>query len=147
MADTQIAVVISRYYLAIADGLLAGACQYLAEKNIAVDSHDIFEAPGAFEIPLIAAEVARTGRYAGVICLGCVIKGDTAHFEWIGLGATVGLQQAIQETRTPIAFGILTTYTQAQAESRSTVGLHNKGREAANAVWNSVQTLRRIRKA
>ena len=80
-----------------------------------------------------------------MICLGCVIKGDTAHFEFISLGATVGIQQASLATETPIAFGILTTYTEEQAVSRSRADVHNKGREAAAACVESIALLRRIK--
>ena len=107
---------------------------------------DVYEAPGAFEIPLIARELARTGQYNGVICLGCVIKGDTAHFEFISLGATLGIQMAGLETGVPITFGILTTYTDEQAIARSRDDAHNKGIEAATACLETVRTLSRIRK-
>lgn len=140
------AVLISRYHREITDGLLSGAREYLAEqKDCALDDRDIIEAPGAFEIPLLAQELARTGRYAGVICLGCVIKGDTAHFEFISAGATYGIMQGMLETRVPITFGVLATYTEEQALARSRPGTENKGREAANACHQAAQTLRQIR--
>jgi 6,7-dimethyl-8-ribityllumazine synthase len=80
-----------------------------------------------------------------VICLGCVIKGDTAHFEFISLGATVGLMQAMLKTKTPITFGILTTYTDEQATQRSLPDAHNKGQEAAAACLQTLLVLDRIR--
>jgi 6,7-dimethyl-8-ribityllumazine synthase len=116
---------------------------------VAVEARDVFRAPGAFEIPLLAKKLAKTGRYSGVICLGCVIKGDTAHFEFISLGATIGLMQATLDTEVPITFGILTTYTDEQATVRSRAegpeAAHNKGREAAAACLDSCLTLRSIR--
>ncbi len=101
--------------------------------------------PGAFEIPLIAQTLAECGRYDGVVCLGCVIKGDTAHFEFISLGAAAGLMQATLNTEVPVTFGILTTYTDEQARIRSRDDAANKGREAAAACVETLDTLARIR--
>ena len=140
----RFALVVSRFNEEITAGLKKGAIGYLSEKNVTLREGDIFPAPGAFEAPLIAKKLAGTGHYAGVICLGCVIKGDTAHFEFISLGATTGLMQAMLETETPIAFGILTTYTEEQARARSKEDTHNKGREAAAACYETAMTLRNI---
>lgn len=140
----KFAIVISRYNTEITDGLLQGALAFLSEQGISSREEDIFDAPGAFEIPLIAQALARTRRYAGIICLGCVIKGDTAHFEFISLGASIGIMQASLATETPISFGVLTTYTDEQASSRAQPGAENKGREAAAACFRSVQALNRI---
>ncbi|MBU6154953.1 MAG: 6,7-dimethyl-8-ribityllumazine synthase [Bdellovibrionales bacterium] len=141
-SEIRIAIVASQFNEEITSGLLAGACEVLTENGItAVDQ---FRAPGAFEMPLIAKQAAKTGRYSGVICLGCVIKGDTAHFEFISLGAALGIQLASLESEVPIAFGVLTTYTDAQAILRSGKDEHNKGREAALAVLGSIQTIREI---
>ena len=141
----KFAIVISRYNTEVTDGLLAGARAALEEKGSPVANEDIIDAPGAYELPLIAQTLAKTGRYAGVICLGCVIKGDTAHFEFINLGVSVGIQQASLTTGVPIAFGVLTTYTEVQAVIRSSPGYENKGREAALAAWGSARALRSIR--
>lgn len=96
-------------------------------------------------MPLLAQTLARSGSFDVVVCLGCVIKGDTAHFEFISLGATVGLMQASLSTEVPITFGILTTYTQEQAEKRSAADAHNKGIEATAAGVEAWAELRRIR--
>lgn len=140
----RLALVVSRFNEAVTGGLRRGALDWLAEHDIAVRDMDIIAAPGAFELPLIAQSLARTGRYAGVICLGCVIKGDTAHFEFISLGAATGLMQASLATGVPIAFGVLTTYTDEQAVVRSRADLHNKGREAAAACVESIAILQAI---
>lgn len=140
----KLAIVVSRFNKEVTEGLLKGALEYLKEKDIVPSPNDIYRAPGAFETPLIAQKLARTGRYNGVICLGCVIKGDTAHFEFISLGATMGIMQASLATDTPISFGILTTYNDEQAEVRSTPGAHNKGREAAAACFETAHLLNRI---
>jgi 6,7-dimethyl-8-ribityllumazine synthase len=144
-AHPRLAIVVSRFNEPVTSGLLRGAQAYLAEQSVTVPEADILAAPGAFEMPLIAQTLARTGRYDGVICLGCVIKGDTAHFEFISLGASIGLMTAGLATETPIAFGILTTYTDEQAEIRSADDAHNKGREAAAACLETALTLRAIR--
>lgn len=145
----RFAIVVSRFNSEVTDGLLAGAREYLAQRGIEIADADAVYAPGAFEIPLLAKALAKTGRYVGVICLGAVIKGETAHFEFISLGATMGLMQAGLETGVPITFGILTTYDDAQAAARSGTGAdamsHNKGREAAAACLESVRTLQTIR--
>jgi 6,7-dimethyl-8-ribityllumazine synthase len=141
----NLAIVVSQFNEEITSGLLRGAKEYLEKNDVYVRETDIFKAPGAFEIPLIAQTLARSGHYDGVICLGCVIKGDTAHFEFISLGATVGLMQAMLKTKTPITFGILTTYTDEQATQRSLPDAHNKGQEAAAACLQTLLVLDRIR--
>ena len=105
----RIAVLQSEFNDEVTGGLKKGALEVLREHGIREVQE--FRAPGAFEIPLIAKKLARSGRFDGIICLGCVIKGDTAHFEFISLGATVGIQLASLETGVPISFGVLTTYT------------------------------------
>lgn len=148
MTDTpppRIAIVVSRFNPEVTDGLLQGAMAHLAAHGAPVAEADVIRAPGAYELPLIAQTLARTGRYAGVVCLGCVIKGETAHFEFISLGASLGLMAAGLQTETPVSFGVLTTYTDEQAVARSRDDAENKGREAANACLSTVETLRRIR--
>jgi 6,7-dimethyl-8-ribityllumazine synthase len=142
----RLAIVVSRFNPEVTGGLLEGARATLQERGIAFqETEDLYWAPGAFETPLIAQALARTPRYDGVICLGCVIKGDTAHFEFISLGTAVGIQQAALATGKPIAFGILTTYTDEQAVARSRKDAHNKGREAALAVIEAHEVLSRVR--
>jgi 6,7-dimethyl-8-ribityllumazine synthase len=144
-AALRLAIVVSRFNPEVTDGLLRGACAYLAGHGVEVDPKDIVRAPGAFELPLIAQALARSERYAGVICLGCVIKGDTAHFEFISLGASLGLMSAALAAEKPISFGVLTTYTDEQAEARSADDALNKGREAAAACLETARTLHAIR--
>ncbi len=143
----RFALIVSRFNTEVTDGLLEGAKSYLREKKI--EEIDVMHSPGAFELPLIAQKLARTKRYDGVVCLGCVIKGDTAHFEFISLGATVGIMQAMLSTETPISFGVITTYSDEQAVARSRndgdAAAHNKGREAAAACFETAMTLRGIR--
>jgi len=139
----KLAILVSRFNTDVTHGLRDGALEWLEEHNIR--DVDVFDAPGAFELPLMAQALAKTGRYEGIICLGCVIKGDTAHFEFISLGATIGIMQAQLTTETPISFGVLTTYTDEQAQARSRKDVHNKGREASAACVETLAFLRNTR--
>jgi 6,7-dimethyl-8-ribityllumazine synthase len=141
----RIALVVSRFNQEVTNGLKEGALKYLGEQGINVLSANILSAPGAFEIPLIAKALAKSGKYDGVVCLGCVTKHETAHFEFVSLGATMGLMQAILETEVPIAFGILTTYTDEQAKARSGTDANNKGIEAAAACIETLETLAKVK--
>ena len=129
----RLALIVSRFNETVTGGLRDGAVAWLAEHNIAIADEDILAAPGAFEMPLLAQALAKSGRYEGVICLGCVVKGDTAHFEFISLGTTVGIMQASLATEVHIAFGVLTNYKEEQAQDRSSDDVHNQGSDAAEA--------------
>lgn len=142
--NSRIAVVVSRFNQDVTGGLLAGARACLAEHGVALAETDVLTAPGAFEIPLIAQTLAKTGQFDGVICLGCVIKGDTAHFEYISAAASSGLMAASLATGVPLSFGILTTYSDEQALIRSRDDAHNKGREAALACLEAIEALASI---
>ncbi|HEY8279628.1 MAG TPA: 6,7-dimethyl-8-ribityllumazine synthase [Bdellovibrionota bacterium] len=137
----RFAIVVSQFNPEVTGGLLEGAKRYLAEKKVKVDKSDVVYAPGAFELPLIAKKLAKLKKYSGVICLGCVIKGDTMHFEFISLAATMGILQVGLETGKPISFGVLTTLNDTQAVDRSRNDAHNKGIEAAAACWESARLL------
>lgn len=143
-SEWNIAIITSRFNEAVTCGLNKGALAYLTQQGITVPAENLFDAPGAFELPLLAQTLAKSGHYHGVLCLGCVIKGETAHFEFISMGATIGLMQAMLGSETPIAFGIITTYNDEQAEARSREDHHNKGREAAAACVETLETLQRI---
>lgn len=140
----RIAIVVSRFNQTVTNGLCQGAQEWLSEHQIPFYQEDLYYAPGAFELPLIAQKLAKSGKYDGVVCLGCVIKGDTAHFEFISLGATIGLMQASLHTEVPISFGVLTTYTSEQAQIRSEENKENKGREAVAACIESLALLQKI---
>ena len=140
----RFAIVVSRFNEKVTGGLLKGALGYLKEKGAKTTEKDVFYAPGAFELPLLAKALAKKKKYSGVICLGCVIKGDTMHFEFISLAATMGILQAGLEVGKPISFGVLTTMDDAQAEARSAANSENKGIEAATACWESAALLEKI---
>jgi len=135
----RFAIVVSRFNEEITGGLLAGARAALADAGIADDHVTVIDVPGAFEIPLVARGLAASGRFNGVICLGCLIKGDTMHFEYIAAATTQGITDAGLATGIPVTFGVLTTLTEAQAEERASPGPANKGREAAQAVLDMVR--------
>ncbi|GAB5428891.1 MAG: 6,7-dimethyl-8-ribityllumazine synthase [Devosia indica] len=139
-ATHRLALVVSQFNPEVTQGLRDGAVAYLADNGVSIAPDDVYSAPGAFEIPLLAKRLAQSG-FDGVICLGCVIKGDTAHFDYISEATAHGLMQAGLETGKPITFGILTTYTDEQAILRSREDEHNKGREAAAACLESLRTL------
>src|SRR5262245_56600061 len=129
----RFAIVVSSFNKEITDGLLRGAREVLSESGVTDGDVTIVRVPGAFEIPLAARRLASTGRFAGVICLGCLIKGDTMHFEYIAEAASHGIMAASADTGVPMTFGVLTTLTEEQAVVRSADGPDNKGREAALA--------------
>ena len=140
----KVAIVVSRFNEDITGGLLAGAREALTEAGVDGDDVAVFEVPGAFEIPLAAKYAAECGHFAAVICLGCLIKGDTMHFEYIADAASHGIMRVGLDTGVPVAFGILTTLTDEQAEQRAAPGPDNKGREAALAALEMATLLPRI---
>ena len=140
----RFAIVVSDFNETVTAGLLAGALEYFEKVGAKVTDKDIFRAPGAFELPLFAKKLAAKKKYAGVVCLGCVIKGDTMHFEFISLAATMGILQAGLEAGKPVTFGVLTTLDDQQAEVRSKKGPHNKGIEAASACYETARRLGEI---
>ena len=132
-AGSRFAIVVSSFNEEVTSGLLAGALATLADAKVAEADITTVHVPGAFEIPLTAMRLAETGRYAAVICLGCLIKGETMHFEYIAESAAHGIMEASAVTGVPITFGVLTTLTDEQALARAKPGPENKGREAALA--------------
>lgn len=140
----RFAIVVARFNERVTEGLLAGARDVLTEAGVRDEDVLVVRVPGAFEIPLAAQRLAETGRFAAVICLGCVIKGDTMHFEFIAGAATDGIARVATSTGVPVSFGVLTTLTEAQAVERSIPGPENKGREAALAAVEMSTVLRAL---
>ncbi len=128
----RFALVVSDYHIAITAGLEQGARAVLAEAG-ARDRCERFVVPGAYEIPQAAQRAAASGRFAAVICLGCLIRGETPHFDYIAQAVSQGIMRAAQATGVPMAFGVLTTNTLAEAQARAGADRDNKGREAAAA--------------
>ena len=137
-------IIVSRFNEEVTEGLLRGARRALAEAAVRDEDIMIVRVPGAFEIPLAARHAASTGRFDAVICLGCVIKGETMHFEYIASATAQGIADAALATGIPVTFGVLTTLTDEQALARSIEGPNNKGREAAQAAIAMATLLRQL---
>ena len=143
--DARFVLIVSRFNSAITDRLAAGAQAALTEAGASGDQIGMVAVPGAFELPQAARAAAETGRYDAIICLGCVIRGETPHFEYISAAVAHGLMEAAGETGIPMAFGVLTTDTWDQAEVRAGDGRVNKGFEAAAAALEMAALFRTIR--
>jgi 6,7-dimethyl-8-ribityllumazine synthase len=129
----RFAIVVSRFNAFITERLLLSAVDGLVRSGAAKEDIEIVRVPGAFEIPLAARKLAETGKYDAVICLGCLLRGDTAHYDVIVNEVTRGIGQSAQETGVPHAFGVLTCETLEQAIDRAGLKMGNKGFEAALA--------------
>jgi 6,7-dimethyl-8-ribityllumazine synthase len=142
--DGKIAFVIARFHDEITSKLYQEALETLKNAGLNNEQIDHFFVPGAFEIPLVAKKLALTNSYRAIITLGCVIRGDTPHFDYVCAGVTNGIVQASLETMVPIVFGVLTTNTMEQAVERTKKGPLNKGAEAAFAALEICSLLRTI---
>ena len=140
----RFALVVSRFNEEITEGLLRGARQALTEASVLDADVTIMRVPGAFEIPVTALRAAETGHFDAVICIGCVIKGETMHFEYIAGAVCQGIADAASATGVPIALGVLTTLTEEQAAARAADGPGNKGREAALAAVEMATLFRQL---
>jgi 6,7-dimethyl-8-ribityllumazine synthase len=143
-AGYRFAVIVSRFNQSITDSLRNGARAALTEAGAAAQDVEEMSVPGAFELPQAARCAAETGKFDAVVCLGCVIRGATPHFEYISSAVAQGIMDAAGETGVPIAFGVLTTDTEAQAEERAGDGRDNKGWEAAAAGIEMAVLFRRL---
>jgi 6,7-dimethyl-8-ribityllumazine synthase len=126
------AIAIGRFYAELAERLEAGAQRAFTAAGH--DPADVFDVPGAFELPLAALYLAESGRYAGVACLGAVIRGETDHYDYVCGEAARGIQDVQLRTGVPCAFGVLTVETMEQALARSGGGKRDQGEHAAEAV-------------
>ena len=129
----RIAIVVARFNDFITERLLEGATAALAEAGVTEDEVELLRVPGAFEIPMAAQRVAETGRVSAVVCLGCLIRGATPHFEYLASACAQGIIAASSTTGVPMSFGVLTTNSAEEALERAAPGPANKGREAADA--------------
>ncbi len=141
MADAAFAIVVARFYEDLADRLVEGAQRVLAEAGASVDVHDV---PGAFELPLGARYCADSGRYAGVACLGAVIRGETDHYDYVCSEAARGIARVGLDTGVPCAFGVLTVDSMEQALERAGGGKRHTGEDAAHAVLRMADLRRRL---
>jgi 6,7-dimethyl-8-ribityllumazine synthase len=129
----RFAIVVSRFNSFITERLLLSACDGLLRTGARKEDIDVVRVPGAFEIPTASRSLASTGKYHAIICIGCLLRGDTAHYDVIVNEVTRGIGQSAQETGVPHAFGVLTCDTLEQAIDRAGLKMGNKGFEAALA--------------
>jgi 6,7-dimethyl-8-ribityllumazine synthase len=144
-AERTVGIVVSRFNGEITNRLLDGAMQALEAAGVARDRIDLMAVPGAFELPIGAMALAKTRRYSCVLALGCVIRGDTPHFDFICSEAASGLQLAGLETGVPVSFGVLTCDDEEQARARAGGEHGNKGAEAARTALEMADVFARLR--
>jgi len=140
----RFAVVVSKYNDFVTDRLQAGAVATLAARAAAPDDITVVRVPGAFEIPLAAQHAAESGRFDAIICLGCLIRGETPHFDYISSAVSHGLATAAAATGVPMAFGVLTTNSVEEALARAGDGPGNKGHEAAVAAIEMAEVVAQL---
>jgi 6,7-dimethyl-8-ribityllumazine synthase len=140
----RFAVVVARFNDFVTERLLSGALEALSAAGVEAGDVTTLRVPGSFEIPLAAQRAAETGRFAGVVCLGCLIRGATPHFEYISASVAHGLTAAAAATGVPMAFGVLTTNSAEEALERAKPGPANKGWEAAMATIEMAMLLARL---
>ena len=145
MAALRIAIVQSKYHDFVTDRLQTGAMAALASAGIRSEDVTIVKVPGAFEIPFAARRAAETGRLDAIICLGCLIRGATPHFEFIASAVAHGLTDAAGATGVPMTFGVLTTNSVEEALERAGEGSSNKGWEAAIAAIEMANLVARLK--
>jgi 6,7-dimethyl-8-ribityllumazine synthase len=143
-ARTRVAVVASRFNEFVVSGLVKGAIAAWVKHGGSEDDLLIARVPGAFELPVVARQIARSGEYKAIVALGCVIRGDTAHFEYVAGECARGLQNVSLETGIPISFGVLTTETVEQALERAAPGGSNKGGEAMDVALEMTDLLAKL---
>lgn len=148
--DARIAVIAARFNAAIVDELLAGCAARLVELGGAAENIEVFRVPGAFELPLAAKLAAEargalgSGRFDAVICLGCVIRGETPHFDYVAGEAARGIQQVALASGKPVIFGVLTTNSEEQARARAGGAHGHAGVRAADAAAEMLRLRRAV---
>jgi 6,7-dimethyl-8-ribityllumazine synthase len=140
----RVAIVLSRFNELIGERLLEGALRALDRHGVRPADVVVARVPGAFELPIVASRLARSGRHHAVVCLGAVLRGETPHFEWVAGEAARGIARVSQETGTPVLFGVLTVDTLEQALDRAGGKLGNRGAEAAQGAVEMATLLRAL---
>ncbi|MCY4602462.1 MAG: 6,7-dimethyl-8-ribityllumazine synthase [Acidobacteria bacterium] len=142
--NLRIAIVVSAYHDSITGALRDGAAAALERAGVRDDAVVLIPVPGAFEIPFAARQAAETRRFDAIVCLGCVIRGQTPHYDYIASAVAHGIMIASQATGVPISFGVLTTNSLGEAVARSGPGAANKGWEAAMAALQLTDVKRNL---
>lgn len=140
----RVAIVVAAFNSFITERLLNGATGALTQMGVPAARQTVAHVPGAFELPVAAKRLAASGQYEAVICLGCVIRGETSHYDYVCQAATQGILQAGLDTGVPVIFGVLTTDTAAQARARAGDGPGNKGAECAVAAVEMASLFRQL---
>lgn len=140
----KVALIVSRFNHFITDRLEEGAKDALARHDVSTDDVDVIRVPGAFELPLVAARAAKSGRYDAVICLGAVVRGSTPHFDYVASEAAKGIAMAGLDSGVPVIFGVLTTDTLEQAIERAGTKGGNKGWNAALSAIEMANLLKQM---
>jgi len=143
----RIAIVVSRYHERITSRLLAGAIECCRQAGFPGDGHDVLWVPGAFELGVVVEEAAASGRYAAVVALGVVVRGETPHFDYVAGEASTSLATTARSRRIPVGFGLLTVDTTEQALARAGGAQGNKGFEATEAAIRTASVLATLRAA
>jgi 6,7-dimethyl-8-ribityllumazine synthase len=143
-AGTRVAIIVSRYHSHVTQRLLDGALEAAKARGAEAD---VVLSPGAFELGILSLEAARSGRYAGVAALGCVIRGETSHYDYVCSESARGVLRAGLETGVPVAFGVVTTETPEQAFARAGGTAGNKGYEAVETALDTAAALAAVRAA
>jgi 6,7-dimethyl-8-ribityllumazine synthase len=134
LATKEFAICVATFYDDLAERLVNGAVEAFGEEGVAPTSVHTYEVPGAFELPLSAKWCAESGRFAGIACLGVVIRGETNHYDYVCAEAARGIERVQLDTGVPCAFGLITCDTREQAEARAGGDKRDQGRNAAIAV-------------
>jgi 6,7-dimethyl-8-ribityllumazine synthase len=144
-AETRVAIVAARFNAELVAELLTGCRRRLVEAGLSNDRIEVYRVPGAFELPVTATVLAETTRVSAVICLGCVIRGDTPHFDYVAGEAARGIARVSLDHSLPVIFGVLTTNTEQQAWDRAGGSHGHAGERAAEAALEMIGVLRAIR--
>ena len=140
----KVAIVATRFNDFIVDRLVGGAMDFLTRHGMNPDDAVIIRVPGAFEVPLVCKKVAESGKYDGIVAVGCVIRGGTPHFDYVCSECAKGVAQVELASGTPIGFGLLTCDNLEQAIDRAGVKAGNKGVEAASAMLETIRVLEQL---
>lgn len=143
--DCCFGIVASKFNEFITSQLLASAVETLKANGATEDRIEVIRVPGAFEIPLVARHLARSGRFDAIICVGAIIRGETPHFDYISAEASRGIANAAWETNTPVVFAVLTANTAEQALERASASGQNRGSEAARTAIEMATLMKRLR--
>ena len=144
LATMEFAICVATFYEDLAERLVNGAVEAFGEEGVAPTSVHSYEVPGAFELPLAAKWCADSGRFAGVACLGVVIRGETNHYDYVCAEAARGIQRAQLDSGVPCAFGVITCDTRHQAEARAGGDKRDQGRNAAIAVMRMAELRQQV---